>query len=76
MTLVLVFDKKRLYNSKYTTERLNSQFPLGDVGERLITKAIDIVEQADHRFFSKLGEEQETLTSLLRSLGTMTTQEN
>ncbi|MDQ0890134.1 DNA-binding MarR family transcriptional regulator [Paenibacillus sp. V4I9] len=65
-----------LIRKEHPTDTRAKSISLTPAGERLINKAIDIVEQADRRFFSKLGEDQETLASLLRSLGSMTTHEN
>ncbi|NOU70765.1 MarR family transcriptional regulator [Paenibacillus sp. LMG 31458] len=65
-----------LIRKEHPTDTRAKSISLTPAGEMLISKAIDIVEQADRRFFSKLGEEQETLASLLRSLGSMTTHEN
>ncbi|MDQ0873991.1 DNA-binding MarR family transcriptional regulator [Paenibacillus sp. V4I3] len=65
-----------LIRKEHPTDTRAKSISLTPAGERLINKAIDIVEQTDRRFFSKLGEDQETLASLLRSLGSMTTHEN
>ncbi|NEW07683.1 winged helix-turn-helix transcriptional regulator [Paenibacillus sp. SYP-B3998] len=64
--------KGLLVRKEHPTDTRAKSIALTAIGEQIVSEALAIVVQADDTFFSKLGEDQQTLANLMKSLANST----
>ncbi|TXK86160.1 MarR family winged helix-turn-helix transcriptional regulator [Paenibacillus sp. N3.4] len=57
-----------LIRKEHPTDTRAKSIALTPAGVQIVSQALDIVMKVDHSFFSKLGEEEATMSRLMKSL--------